>query len=329
LYFLESTIKIGEGWILGTYFTSLQTGLPFIPDNLIPLSTNIVTIFQMVGAWFLLSKNEKVFNFTRFFFIFFHLYSATLVGFRYPVTSLFLTIILFGIEKEGRTTFQDLKLSYKHLRFYIFILLLFVLQLTGPVIKGNQKITLEGNNYGLYMFEANHQCISSYTLYTKDQAKKEYHFANGIARNRCDPYILMKRLQRRCLSDVIKISWTLDSSIDGEPLSRIVDTENVCKLTYEAFAHNEWINITDPKYIAHVHKNIYDPGNLLQSTELFIEQVEGITYIGNKDIQKNQPATKTNLQNYLETKIDYLIFFYWILWGGTLCVILLTITKNK
>lgn len=329
LYFLASTIKIGDGWILGTYFTSLQSGLPFIPDSLIPLSVNVVTIFQMVGSWFLLSKNEKVFNFARLFFIFFHLYSTTLVGFRYPVTSLFLTIILFGIEKEGRTTFQDLKLSYKHLGFYVFILLLFVLQLTGPMIAGNQKITLEGNNYGLYMFEANHQCISSYTLYTKDKTKKEYQFANAVARNRCDPYILMKRLQRRCLSDVTKISWTLDSSIDGGPLYRIVDTPDVCKLSFKAFTHNEWINITNPPYIAQVHKNIYDSGILLQSDENFIEKKDNITYMGNKDIQKNPPITKTTLQHYLEKNLNNLIFFYWALWVATLCVVIFNLFKNK
>ena len=87
-YFLAATIKIHEGWVLGSYFTSLTTGLPIFPDAVAPLVTNFVIFMQIVGAWFLLSKNLLYQRIALFYFVAFHLYSGILVEYRYPATVL-------------------------------------------------------------------------------------------------------------------------------------------------------------------------------------------------------------------------------------------------
>ncbi len=65
----------------------------------------------------------------------------------------------------------------------------------------------------------------------------------ALARHRCDPYEEWFAIQQRCLRDteVARIGWTLDHSINGGPFYRIVDEKDACALRYRALGHNEWI----------------------------------------------------------------------------------------
>lgn len=321
LYFLASTIKIAPGWIDGTYFSSLQTGLPIFSDALAPFATTFVFLMQMVGSWFLLSRNKFLYKLSLWFFIFFHLYSTILVGYRYPLTSLFCLIILFGIESGG-TTLSDIKINIKTLPHFLLILCLFSLQLIGIIIPGNQKITLEGNNYGLYMFEANHQCIYSYSITTKDQKVVTRTTSSADARNRCDPYRILWLLQKKCTPLVETVSWTFDHSINGNPLYRVIDVENICNLEYKPFTHNNWINITNPPYISNVKKNIYDLSkrDILSST--FEKKIDNITYEGNIALENNKIPKTTKIQEFILKNSKNFILFYWTLWITTLITVI-------
>src|SRR5262249_43866309 len=75
-YFLSGTVKLDSTWVLGTYFTTLKTGLPIFPDALIPVFTNMVIFSQIIGAWFLLSTQRFLQRCAVAFFTFFHLYSG-------------------------------------------------------------------------------------------------------------------------------------------------------------------------------------------------------------------------------------------------------------
>jgi hypothetical protein len=238
-YFLAATIKIHDGWILGTYFTSLKTGLPVFLDTLTPLITNLVIFMQIVGAWFLMSNNKLYQRLALFYFVVFHLYSGILVEYRYPATVLPILLILFGPWYEN----LKVPLNKKSIAGWVFVALLFFLQSLPFIISGDQKITLEGNTYGLYMFEANHQCISNVVVYGKDGTVSSGTDESESARSRCNPYNRWFRLKQVCLRnpEVSEISWTFDHSVNGGPFYRIVDEENVCNLEYHAFRHNEWI----------------------------------------------------------------------------------------
>jgi hypothetical protein len=323
LYFLASTIKIGGGWIDGTYFTSLQTGVPLFPDGMAFIVTNIVIVMQIVGCWFLLSRNKYLFLFSFYFFIFFHLYSTILVGYRYPLTALFLEIILFS-RLGAETTFKDLKIRLRDSFNWFVLGLLFMLQFIGILIPGNQKVTLEGNNYGLYMFEANHQCISTNVIKNGTTI-----ISSADARNRCDPYMYLTYIKKNCNKINGPISWTFDSSVNGEPLYRIVDEKNACSLEYKPFIHNKWINIDNPVYISEVNKNIYDLMGVSRINETFIKKVDGKVYTGNAFIKNNKPSEKTEIQEYLYKKIDLLATLYWILWGTTMLFAAYLLTRNN
>lgn len=239
-YTLSATVKIHEGWILGTYFSSLQSGLPIFPDATIPVWTNFVMLMQIVGAWFLLSSNKVLQRSALVFFALFHLYSGVLVEYRYPATVLPTLLILFG----PWFAHTQPPLNRRALVGWIFVVFLIALQLSSIVIPKDEKVTLEGNRYGMYMFEANHQCISSATLTKKDGTVEEVVQARSLARHRCDPYDYWFSLSQICKrggGEIEQLAWTFDHSVNGGQFYRIVDTQNVCELEYKAFGHNEWI----------------------------------------------------------------------------------------
>ena len=243
-YFLSSTIKIHEGWILGTYFTTLSTGLPLFGNALAPLVTNLVIFMQIVGVWFLFSSKKLFQRTALIYFILFHLYSGILVGFRYPTIALVMLLVLFALPPVQSVLVP--RATKRALAGWLFVALLFVIQFIPIiVIRGDQKMTLEGNYYGFFMFEANHQCISRSTV----------HFSNGTTREsiressdstwRCDPYELWFVNHNRCERnpEITHIEWTFDHSINGGPFYRMVDVEDACALEYKAFSHNEWIRV--------------------------------------------------------------------------------------
>jgi len=205
LYFLATTIKIDDGWILGTYFSALKTGLPIFPDAIIPFITNLVIFMQMIGAWFLLSSNKFLQRTALFYFVTFHLYSGILVYFRYPSMVLPSLLILFG----PMYSVTSVPLQKKTIIGWAFIGLLFIFQFLSIIIPGDERLTGEGNKYGLYMFEANHQCISTATIYSIDGSSEKSVRESNIARNRCDPYRRWFNLKQLCnrYTELDYIEW--------------------------------------------------------------------------------------------------------------------------
>lgn len=258
LYFLSTAAKMHPAWILGTYFSALKTGLPLFPDWSIPIWTNLVIFMEMVGVWFLLSRRPILQRTVFVFFVIFHLYSGILVEYRYPATVLPTVLILFGpmyrytrIPLDWRSTFGFLLLGT-----YLCI------QLGSHfLIAGDEKLTMEGNKYGLYMFESNHQCISDARVVYKDGTERVQHRESASARDRCDPYRYWFRIKIACERDsrISSIVWTFDHSINGGPFLRIVDVADACALSYRAFAHNKWIKTEkdSPTVIGYPVENIY------------------------------------------------------------------------
>jgi hypothetical protein len=257
-YFTAATIKIHEGWILGTYFSALKTGMPIFPDWSIPIWTNFVIFMQIVGAWFLLSSNRLLQHTAFIYFVAFHLYSGLLVGFRYPVTVLPSIIILFG------PMYSQTKIPFDKKSVFGWLLVGFVIvaQSISILIPGDVKMTMEGNKYGLYMFEANHQCISTTDIHYIDGSNQVVEKQSGSSRSRCDPYSYWFRIKTACERDVEveRISWTFDHSTNGGPFMRIVSAEDACTLEYKPFSHNDWIKVVkdNPEIIGVPVENVYD-----------------------------------------------------------------------
>ncbi len=257
-YFLSSTIKVHGTWILGTYFTTLQTGLPIFGDTFAPLVTGVVIIMQMIGSWFLLSQNRALQLAVFSYFALFHLYSGILVGYRYPTVALIMLVVLFGI---GARFAPSIPLDRRSIAGWALVVFLFVCQFIPILIRGDQKMTLEGNAYGLFMFEANHQCVSRAEVFGTRGERRELMEDSFTSARRCDPYKYWFRLKQLCdtYRDVAGIRWTFDHSINGGPFYRIVDEENACVLEYKAFSHNEWIKLPEEgaTAVGRAYKNVF------------------------------------------------------------------------
>jgi hypothetical protein len=271
-YFISVTIKFDPAWDVGTYFSTLQLGLPLIPRELIPLATSIVIFMQVVGAWFLLSSRRMWQRVALTFFIFFHLYSGIFVAYFYPSISLPPLIILFGPMYR----YQPPPRSKRSIAGWVFLALLLVWQLAPYAVEGDRRVTLEENRIGMFMFEANHECRATVTVYestststTSDKITQsqpgtfcsdticttltdthvqsgektiERQYESGSAWNRCDPYVIWFQYQTVCRQpNVQKISFVFDHSVDGGPFYRIVDLDNLCDVTYKPWGHNDWI----------------------------------------------------------------------------------------
>ncbi len=249
LYFLASTIKIHEGWVLGTYFTSLDLGLAVFGNTLAPILTLLITIMQIVGAWFLLSKRESIQVPVFFFFFAFHLYSAVYVGWRYPISDIFMLSVLFYLYKD----YEPVGINRRSIGAYVFLVFLLFMQFIPKLIPGDQKLTLEGNNLGLYMFEANHQCLS--TVMVGDGQKIVF---SPQAQHRCNPALYLQKIQKYC-KEYPTVPWTFDNSINGGPFYRIVDVPDVCTLQYSMLKRNDWIKseMEEPEVVAFPLKNYY------------------------------------------------------------------------
>ena len=246
-YVLASSIKIGDGWIFANYFNGLFTSSPIFGPAYLPAFTNLLIVMQMVGCWLLLSKNKIVQRSALVYFLLFHIYSGIIVNYRYITVSVPTLFVLFSNPSE----FHVKRINRTTLFGYLFLLFLLCSQLIAILTPGDHKKTLEGNYYGLYMFEANHQCISETAIYRKDAEPVVTKRENHVANNRCDPYRYWFPLTTLCARDasVERIAWTFDHSINGGAYERIVDVEDACTLTYRAIGHNEWIQIDQPKIL--------------------------------------------------------------------------------
>jgi hypothetical protein len=234
-YFLSTAGKIHPSWVLGQYFTALKEGLPIFPFGTEALMTNLVIAMEMVGCWFLFSKNTLVQRSVFAFFVVFHLYSGTLVAYRYPSIVMPPLLILFGPWFKAP---ERVPIDRASVRGWLVISTLIFLQLIPHTIKGDEKLTMEGNFYGLYMFEANHQCYGNFSR----DGKPVQTFAEVDAASRCDPYNLWFRAKHRyCTDPSVKYKMVLNHSINGEPFREIVNEPDLCALEYHPFSRNSWI----------------------------------------------------------------------------------------
>lgn len=257
LYFLASSVKIDAGWIMGTYFTSLSAGLPIFGNSVAPIFTGVVIFMQMIGSWFLLSSDNRLRLGALVFFATFHLYSGIFVGFRFPSIALTALVVLFAVGYR----YSAVPLDRKSVAGWTFLAVLLIPQSIPLLIPGDHRMTLEGNMYGLFMFEANHQCVSNTRTHMRDGSVIADTIESPAAQERCDPYEFWYHIHEACMRHPVieRVEWTFDHSIDGGPFYRIVDTANACVLSYEPFSHNRWIKLPadGPEIIGYPVQNYF------------------------------------------------------------------------
>lgn len=236
-YFLSTTTKINDTWILGSYFSALKLGAPFFSNELIPFATNFVIFIEIIGAWFLMSSNKLLQRTMFYCFTAFHLYAVIIILYYYSIIAIPIFMILFG------PLFKPFKSIPKNRKSYIgwaFIISLFIFQAIPHMISGDRRMTMEAHFFGFFMFEANHQCDSRVI-----QNNSVIHrTTNSISDYRCDVYKVLKQSQFvycKQKNDPNKYRLEFLHSINGGPFYQIVAEDDLCSLTYKPFSKNDWI----------------------------------------------------------------------------------------
>lgn len=255
LYVLSTVAKIHPSWTFGLYFTPLKPGMPIFSDSIIPLMTNLVIFMELVMAWFLFSRRRWLQRGVFAFFCLFHIYSGTLVGFHYPTIVMPALLVCFGTLYRP---FTHIPLDARSIGGWALMAVLWGLQSIPLIIPGDAKLTLEGNFYGLYMFDANHQCS---ILMRDAQGRVLEERASSRARFRCDPFPHMARGQRAYCrhAQAPKIQFYMIHSINGGPFYEIVNEPDLCSLTYAPFGRNRWIrDATTARIVGRPAQNFYE-----------------------------------------------------------------------
>lgn len=280
-YFLCSTIKFDSGWISGDYFLTLKEGLPFAGNDpvLTILATNAVIVIQLLAGFALLSGNAKIRLAAFISFSAFHVYSAALVGLRFPLSTIPLLIVLFAFDLQRRvdTPFKvamtqilgDVRPNPKLTGGHGFLIgicaLLFAIQVGKVMVPGNEKLSGELSTTGFYMFDANHQCAS---VIEEVGADKKFQFvnqsANVYAQNRCTVWEYFYKAKQQYCTEYPpgvtrpQFAFTFLSSVNGSPYYEIVSRVNLCTVSYDYFGRNSWINLNVGNTKSfHAYQNTY------------------------------------------------------------------------
>lgn len=240
LYFLSGVVKLHESWIAGTYFTSLEGGFPLVPLAATPLLTNLVIAFELFGIWFLVSRRRTPRLTVLSFFIVFHIVSILFVGYRYPIFTLPLLLILFA-------DVRGLPAARLSRPARILTALLLAANLAPFAIAGDHKVTFEGSQFAMNMFDGNRQSVSRVTILRRDGTVETRDGGTSAAYERVVPFALWSRLRPLCARDhVERVSWTLDLSMNGGPFRRVVDLADACAAEFSPFARNRWLDPNGP-----------------------------------------------------------------------------------
>jgi hypothetical protein len=253
-YFLSTATKIHPSWTLAGFFGAMREGLPLTPRSVEPVMTNLVVFMEMVMSWFLFSRRRWLQQSVFTFFCLFHLYSGILVGYHYPTIVMPSLVIFFGPLFRP---FPSVPLTRAGLPGWILVAALLACQLFSHLLPGDTKLTMQGNYYGLYMFEANHQCR---VTYASDEWRKTKIRDHVNARFRCGAWENMVHAQQKFCRDGEnqKIAFTILHSINGGPFYKIVNEPDLCSLHYKAFASNDWIkNETNAEITGRPVQNYY------------------------------------------------------------------------
>jgi hypothetical protein len=157
LYFLSAALKFRDSWVTGSFFTSLELGMPFVSNRLVPVFTNFIIFIETVGVWLLLSPNKLVQRSILAIFTAFHLYSIIMIGYNFPTYSLLPLLALFlpsstDLAKDSDPPFKTFFVGGAVLAFVCVMHAIPYLSSRG--IPYSQERYL----YGLDMFISNHQC---------------------------------------------------------------------------------------------------------------------------------------------------------------------------
>lgn len=154
-YLLAAMTKMTPSWLYGEAFNSVPDKLPLLPrsEAAVTWACRGVILLETLGPLLWFSRRRTLRMGSVLAFIAFHLYSAVLVGYRYPTIMLPTLIPAFlNFDKPVHTGYRFV---LRHLVPWSLLGFLLAGGLTPFLIPGDVRLTGEGRYLGLFMFDAN------------------------------------------------------------------------------------------------------------------------------------------------------------------------------
>lgn len=306
--FLAAFVKLHDSWIVGTYFSTLEIGIPLFPRSWIPFLSQAVIPFEIFCSWGLLSHRWRKYSF--YLWTAFHLYSVMFVGFHYPTRCILILWSLFLPETEDGDVRPSVLAKRLNASALALIILIIMMQTLPLVYREDVKRTLRFEGYAFSMFDANFQCFETITAKLPDGSVLSMNRGSRMARGRCGPRLGLMRIHKFCQElKPTAIQWTLDQSINGDPFYQIVQTEDACRLSYSLFGKNEWMTLQNPPVVG------FPRVNALDYTEQTTRREEVIFA---------EPTIRLSAaQNFLRAHLRIFTIFYLMVWLGMLSYVAL------
>lgn len=248
---------ISEHWVIGLI------PMPYIPNSLLPIFTNLTTISQLIFPCIFLFGRGLLKKITVYIQELYHAYSATLptVGFNFLYYNGPLLLILYLDDslKINRNIFK------KNIPGLAVILLFIFMSNVRIIVPFNDTITKEAV-YGINVFSNPYKTDVSF------QDKNMNYVRVYSEKKEFDPYSQLRQIRNinlimntypnyfALLSHIQK-----ENCIDERPRHlmvkletiynsyEVIDEKDYCKLTYSPFSHNSWIN-PNGKYVEDTSK---------------------------------------------------------------------------
>lgn len=250
-YFWAGVLKMDKEWLTGAGIRQLEN--LWIPKPLVPVSLYGMLLVEILGSWFLLSKNKVIFYSTFSMVILSHIISWSIVVFFFP-TIMFCLLSIFILDKIYP---QKDKISWQSLILMGFIC---VMQIIPYLKNGDPVLNGEFRHLSFNMFDAQPICKGEFKIEKMDGTfinlklnqsfdekfmKDERGDVRFALRIRCNPIVSFNRAKRFCRRhDIKSIGLVLDSKRKSDVnYTRKIDLKNVCHsdIEYKNLTHNSWI----------------------------------------------------------------------------------------
>lgn len=154
-YMLAAVAKLTPSWLQGEYLNSLPDALPLVPKwpwLVTGLGLGLL-LWELAGPLLWLSKRRALRESSVRLFAAFHLFSITMVGYKYPL--LMLPTLLAAFWRFDRPLHDGYRFARSHGPGWIVLALALAGGLWPFVIPGDARLTGEGRLLGFFMYDAN------------------------------------------------------------------------------------------------------------------------------------------------------------------------------
>lgn len=237
-YFWAGTLKLGSDWLTGAALA--RTGVPGVPEDLLPAACAYVAALELVGVWGLLGPRWLRWL-TLGQLLTFHALSYGVVGAYYPA----LMICLLAIFPLSDAMPEPAPSPPS--RAPLAVALAFgAAQLLGWAAPGDPALTSQGRVWTLHMFDAHVLCEAEMTVTAHDGATHRVPIPTdrGPDRMRCDPIVHWGVARHTCGQEGVReVHLRLRSRRSTQAdLLTIIDHPRFCaeKPSFSLWS-NDWI----------------------------------------------------------------------------------------